>query len=117
MDDLREASFPFPIADTDSGPSLEYTRDEVTLRFVDYTEMPRQVTFDDVASIRISSIDADPRDLLDDRTYIVDNSSLIGRLTEVGEIVNPDDYTHQIVCFNETGQFLEIVYRRMVAGV
>lgn len=113
MDDLREASFPFPIADIEDGPSVSYSSAELVLRFVDYTKTPREVVFKDVTSFRVSSIDADTRKLWDDRTYIVDDSALIRRLVEAGDIDDPKFYMHRIIPFNETGQYLEIVYREM----
>ncbi len=36
MDELKETTFPFPIADTESGPDIHYSRDVLTLMFVDY---------------------------------------------------------------------------------
>ncbi|MEO1400720.1 MAG: hypothetical protein AAFV72_05620 [Cyanobacteria bacterium J06635_1] len=113
MDDLFETTCPCPIADIADGPSLSYSQAELTLRFVDYTETPRKVVFDDVVFFTLSSIEADSRELWDDRTYIVKNSSLIQRLAETEDVESPEDYAHRIICFNKTGEYLEIVYRKM----
>lgn len=115
MDDLLEASFPFPIADTADGPAISYSRGELTLTYIDYTETRREASFGDVAFFCVSSIDANPRDLLDDRSYVVNESSLIERLVNVGDIDDPHKFKHQIICFNETGQFLEVVFRDLRA--
>ena len=112
MDKLVETQFPYPVADTEGGPLVSYTDANVTLSFVDYKGIPRRVTFRDVPFLNIASIDSDQRALYDDRVYAVEDSSVIDRLTQIGEISSAHHYTHQIICFNEAGIFLEIVYRR-----
>ena len=113
MDEIVETSFPFPIADTESGPDILYTDYEVELKFTDYTKIPRKILFHEVPFFAFKSTDADSRELLDDRTYIIKNSSIIKNLMETNEISNPSEFTHQIICFNEVGSFLEIVYSKM----
>jgi len=113
MDELRETSFPFSIADTTDGPYLSYARAQIILRFTDYTETPRQVVFNDVVSFSLSLIEAYEHKLWDDRTYIVNDSSLIKKLAATGDIDSPKDYVHKIICFNETGEYVEIVYQPM----
>ena len=113
MDELTYCSFPFPIADTEEHPRIKHFLGSLELTFVDYTNEKRVLNYTDVVYFGWSSIDSDPRDLQDDQSYIVKNSSMIKRLTETKDIDDPTNFTHQIVCFNETGQFLEIVYRTL----
>ena len=115
MDELREVSFPFPIADAEAGPFVSYGGFDLTLRLIDYTGTPRNISFRDVPYFQLIPVDADPRGLWNDRSYLVDDSSLIARLFESGSIDKATGYQHQIICFNETGQLLEIVYREMKA--
>ena len=116
MDNLKISSFPYPIADTEEHPKITHFKGKLELEFTDYTATKRQILFDDVAFFSVSSIDADSRSLLDDQAYSVENSSQIKRLAIVGDIDDASDFKHLIVCFNESGQFLEIIYRNMITG-
>ena len=113
MDELQFCSFPYPIADTEEHPRISYFQGVLNLVFVDYMAIRRHLRYDDVAYFALASIDADPRNLHDDQSYVVVNSSLIEKLAATRDIDDKTEFTHQIVCFNETGQFLEIVYRTL----
>ena len=113
MDDLTFSSYPFPIADTEEHPRIVHFEGSLELTYVDYTNAKHVLECSDVVFFAWSSIDADNRNLCDDQSYVVKNSSMIEHFVRIGDIDDPAQFTHQIVCFNETGQFLEIVYRAL----
>lgn len=114
MEQLIEVSFPYSIADIESGPVIHYENHVLSLEFVDYTNTKRLVQFKDVMHYAYASIDADPRTLWDDRAYEIKNSAKIKGLLESNEIDSAESYNHYIICFNETGMFLELVFSHMV---
>ncbi len=113
MDELRKASFPFPVADADDGPDIRFSDAVLTLTFVDCTGRRCTVRFIDTVWFSYTPIESDDRRLDDVGVFSVGNSSLISRLIGGGELERDGNYTHQIICFNERGCRLEVVFEKI----
>ena len=113
METLKEISFPFPIADADTGPILTWNHRDLVLEFTDSTGSFRRALFQDVPYYHFNSIDDQTRVLEDERFYTVPNSSVIESLFNSKEIASKKDYIHTIICFSSIDSFLEVIYKKM----
>ncbi len=108
--------FPFPVADTEAGPILNWDSQILTLNFTDYQNVARAVRF-----LEVSHFELLVEDELDCTIYQYDgavevlDSPLIARLVEIGEISQGDSasFKHLVIGFNEVGSFLVVVCRTL----
>lgn len=118
MPDLRTKSFafPFPVADTEEGPRFTWDSFTLTLEFVDYLGISREVHFTGVSHYELLS-----EDELDSKVFQYDgavevlDSPLVDRLIEIGEITADErrSFRHLVIGFNEIGSYLVVVYRSL----
>ena len=109
-------SFPFPVADTEAGPTLNWDSQILTVAFTDYHSIARTVRFCEVSHFELVV-----EDELDCTIYQYDgaveviDSPLIARLIDIGEIPSDDSgsFKHLVIGFNEVGAFLVVVCRTL----
>lgn len=107
-------SFPFPVADTESGPVIEWDSHALNLRFTDYLSNRCEVVFRDVSHFEFLV-----EDELDSRIYQYDgavevvDSPVIAKLIEIGDIPagEAEHFRHLVIGFNEIGAYLVVVCR------
>ncbi|MFC7339631.1 hypothetical protein ACFQY0_20750 [Haloferula chungangensis] len=111
--------FPFPVADTEAGPVLNWDSQTLSLNFTDYQNIARTVRF-----VEVSHFELLVEDELDCTIYHYDgavevlDSPLIAKLVEIGEINQGDSvsFKHLVIGFNEVGAFLVVVCRSLETG-
>ena len=109
-------AFPFPVADTDSGPVVQWKDHSLHLQFTDYLTNQCEVIFDDVSHFEFLV-----EDELDPSVYDYDgvvemiDSPVIARLIEIGDISSQDakNFHHIIIGFNEIGSYLVVIFRNL----
>ncbi len=92
---------------------LQFTRGDLSLRFLDWQEQPRELVFHDVLAFRWQEFDESG--LNDDTTYEVVDSEWLQRQAQL-QAVAVDQYAHYILCFNACGN-LDVLARRKDPGV
>lgn len=103
------AQLPFTVAD---GEQIEvaFADGDLVLRFVDISEHPVEYRFRDVLAFRWSarSTVETPRD---DMAFEVTESGWLADEVRLDGYSKPEEFTHQVLCFN-AAKVLEIISRR-----
>ncbi|MBN4071951.1 hypothetical protein JYT83_00885 [bacterium AH-315-F18] len=86
-----------------------YEPGTLNVSLIDNTDTLWGINFSDVVYHQHGPQGTDPRPLVSDEAYVVENSSLIARLKDAGELEEGIAYSHTILCFKETDRFLEVV--------
>ena len=108
--------FPFPVADTESGPVVQWDSYSLTLQFTDYQANQCEVVFRDVSHFEFLV-----EDELDSTIYQYDgaveviDSPVIARLVEIGDISSDEaeSFRHLVIGFNEIGAYLAVICRAL----
>ena len=106
--------FPYPVADTESGPTLYWDRFVLEVNFVSYQNISCKAIFDDVSHFEfISEDEVTHGNYSYDGVVEVKNSPLIEKLVSVGEIDKSEalELKHIVIGFNEIGSYLTIVFK------
>jgi hypothetical protein len=89
---------------------LQFTRGDLSLRFLDWQEQPRELVFHDVIAFRWQEFDESALNIRDDTTYEVIDSEWLQRQAQL-QAVDVDQYAHYILCFNACRN-LDVLARR-----
>jgi hypothetical protein len=116
----KPVSFPFPVADTSTGPVIQWKNDRLTVEFSDHEDAACLVSFHEVPHFEwLTDGELDPGVFPYDGVVEVIESPLIDRMVKSGGIAGgwKDEYRHLVIGFNEVGAYLVIVCRRFGAAV
>ncbi len=108
--------FPFPVADTEAGPRIEWNQFTLTLRFTDYQNTDCEAVFDEVSHFELLSEDElNTSQFKYDGVVEVIDSGIIKNLLSIGEINEDErnDFHHIVIGFNEVGSYLSIVFKNL----
>jgi hypothetical protein len=106
--------FPFPVADTESGPVIQWKAHSLLLEFTDYLGNLCRVEFSEVPHFEFLSEDELNAGLYRyDGVVEVLDSPVISRLIEIGEIAAAESgrFHHLVIGFNEIGSYLVVICR------
>lgn len=114
----RRYSFPFPVADTEEGPTLVWRDFELVLQFRCYLGDEHTVTFKEVLHFELVS-----ESELDARVFPIDgvvellDSEIKSKLAATGEILasKVNKFRHIVIGFNEVGSYLIVVFSALAA--
>jgi hypothetical protein len=112
----KKSEFPFPVADTNEGPSISWKDFSLTLEFTTYQDLKCKILFENVSHFEFLS-----EDEIDAKIYPYDNvvelveSPIIEKLVSVGEIGREESKSskHIHIGFNEISSNLSIVYEKL----
>jgi hypothetical protein len=108
----KPVSFPFPVADTSSGPAIQWENGKLTVGFSDYEETPCRIIFDEVSHFEwLAEDELDSKIFAYDGVVEVIDSTLIDRLVQIG-VIAPESrsrFRHLVIGFNEVSAYLVVV--------
>jgi hypothetical protein len=106
--------FPYSVADTLSGPIMTLPDDgTVRLEFTNYRNEAVLIIFDDVLGFKYQSNALDESGWAEDLAIEVIDSEWLRRTCEA-EAVDPMQYRHLIIGFNERQMVVEILFATLV---
>lgn len=109
-------SFPYPVADTEAGPKIEWNDFTLNLRFTDYLNTECEVTFEEVSHFEFISEDAIQASQFQyDGVVEIIESDTIEELVRVGEVNENEkaEFHHIAIGFNEIGSYLIVVFKKI----
>ena len=107
-------NFPYPVADTESGPTINWDQYVLEVNFVSYQNISCKAIFYDVSHFEfISEDEVTHGHYAYDGVIEVKESSQIEKLVSVGEIdkIEALKFKHIVIGFNEKGIYLVVIFK------